>query len=92
METNFVMSPSGARYPRTPSNVAASESGKGSNKKPKMLKIEVEKLNYEKMKMLKVNEELKIEVEGFKIEVEMYREKMCTAEENLSAVERLDNH
>ena len=32
---DFVMSPSGARFPRTPSNVDAYEKGKGSNEKPK---------------------------------------------------------
>ena len=54
-----------------------------------MMKTEVEKMNCEKMEALKMNEELKKEVEGFKIEVEMYREKMWTTEKNLSEVEKL---
>ena len=54
-----------------------------------MMKTEVEKMNCEKMEALKMNEELKKEVEGFKIEVEMYREKMWTTERNLSEVEKL---
>ena len=89
MEANYVMSPSGAKYPRTPSNVAAFESGKDSNVKPMMKKTEVEKMKCEKMEALKMNEELKKDVGGFKVEVETYREKMWTTEKNLSEVARL---
>ena len=90
---DFVMSPSGSRFPRTPSNImiVAYEKGKGSNEKPKpKLKKEVEKkMEVENDAVIEMNEKLKAEVEGFKVEVGMYREKMLSAEENLLMVEKV---
>ena len=85
------MSPSGARFPRTPSNIDAYEKGKGSNEKPKpKLKKEAEKMrDVERDAVFEENEKLKAEVEGFKNELEMYREKMLNADENLLMVEKL---
>ena len=85
------MSPSGARFPRTPSNIEAYEKGKGSNEKPKpKLKKEAEKMkDVERDAVFEENEKLKAEVEGFKNELEMYREKMLNADENLLMVEKL---
>ena len=85
------MSPSGARFPRTPSNIDAYEKGKGSNEKPKpKLKKVAEKMkDVERDAVFEENEKLKAEVEGFKNELEMYREKMLNADENLLMVEKL---
>ena len=87
----FVMSPSGAMFPRTPGNVATYEEGKGSNEKPKpKLKKEVEKMmDVERDAVFEENEKLKAEAEGFKNELEMYREKMWNADENLLMVEKM---
>ena len=84
------MSPSGARLPRTPSNIEAYEKGKGSNEKPKpKLKKEVEKMkDVERDAVFEENEKLKAEVEGFKNKLEMYVEKMQNVDENLLMVEK----
>ena len=71
--------------------IVAYEKGKGSNEKPKpKLKKEAEKMrDVERDAVFEENEKLKAEVEGFKNELEMYREKMLNADENLLMVEKL---
>ena len=92
MEAKYVMSPSGARFPRTPANVAAFEKEKGSNEKPgkkkDVVKVEVE----DKVEMDELKMKLKMKMQDedeLKAEVEAYREKMEETEGQLQMMEGL---
>ena len=67
------------RFPQAPSNIVEYEKGKGSNEKPKpKLKKDEKMIDVERDAVFEENEKLKAEVEGFKNELEIYREKMLT--------------
>ena len=92
MEAKYVMSPSGARFPRTPANVAAFEKEKGSNEKPGKKKdaVKVEVEDEVEMDELKMKLKMKMQDEDeLKVEVEAYREKMEEMEGQLQMMEGL---
>ena len=97
MEAQFVTSPSGARFPRTPKNVAAFEKGKGSNEKPKMKvdavkvedEVDADGMKESRSKIEKENAELKVEVEEYRSELGAMQDNMAKMAEHLEMMENL---
>ena len=88
----FVTSPSGARFPRTPANVAAYEEEKvSSNGKPEKkvdpVKVDVRVEEVESLKM-KLNAEVDASIEKDR-EMEHYRNEMGRMQEHLVIIEKL---
>ena len=88
----FVMSPSGAKFPRTPGNIAAYEEGKASSnvkpeKKVDPVKVDVRVKEVESLKM-ELNAEVEARVEKER-EMERYRTEMGRMQEHLMIIEKL---
>ena len=93
MDAQFVLSPCGTRFPRTPENVAAYEKGKSSNEKPKE-NVDVKKVNVDAAVDADVDVAMKLKLEtevnvALNREVALYRGKMKEMGEQLEMMEKL---
>ena len=91
---DFVTSPCGTRFPRTPENVAAFEAANSSNEKREKVKADVEKLKVEddvevNEKMAELKLKMKVEADEKMAELKMYQEKLKEMREHVEMMEGL---